>query len=81
MGEKLNFDDFIKALRTGSSYVSDGFTHLIDFSINDIKVGKNKSEIYVSKGEMMNISVRAAGMLDIVQSEIGQMIKENIFCL
>lgn len=79
MGDGLNFDDFIEALRTGSTYVSDGFTHLIDFNINDIRVGKNKSEIHVSKGDKLNISVRAAGMLEKEQSEIGQIIQTREF--
>src|SRR5436853_927215 len=37
----LNFPDWCKALAAGRSYVSDGFAHALDFSVNEIKPGSD----------------------------------------
>ncbi len=41
----LTYPAWLNALRAGRSYVSDGRSHLMDFSINDIEVGTHASEI------------------------------------
>ncbi len=79
MKDGLNFEDFIEAIKTGKSYVSDGFSHLIDFAVNGTRPGQDNSEIHVSPGEKLAISVRAAGMLDTEQTEIGKIIQSRKF--
>ncbi|MFY0654672.1 MAG: CehA/McbA family metallohydrolase [Cyclobacteriaceae bacterium] len=79
MKDSLNFDTFIEAIKTGRSYVSDGFSHLIDFNIDGTNVGENRSELNVSTGDNLNISVRAAAMLDNEQGEIGKIIQTRNF--
>lgn len=79
MKEGLKFGDFIEAIKTGRSYVSDGYTHLIDFSVNNTRLGQNNSEIRVSKGSKLTVSVKATGMLDQQQTEIGKIIQTRKF--
>lgn len=79
MKEGLKFGDFIQAIKTGRSYVSDGLSHLIDFSVNNTRLGQNKTEIRVSKGSKLIVSVRATGMLDQKQTEIGKIIQAGKF--
>ena len=75
----LNFTEFTEAIKKGRSYVSDGFTHLIDFKINEVNLGDDNSELNVSSGDILNISVRAAGHLDEQQSEVGNIIQTRKF--
>ncbi len=79
MKDGLNFDDFTEAIRTGRSYVSDGFSHLIDFTVNGSRLGENNSEVHIPHGEKLTISVRAAGMLDSEQTEVGKIIQQREF--
>jgi hypothetical protein len=42
---KLSYDDWCEGVRLGRTYVSDGFSHLIDFKVNDVAVGEKGSEL------------------------------------
>ncbi len=75
----LDFDGFIEALKAGRSYVSDGFSHLIDLHVNGTSLGENSSKVNVSNGDSLTISVKAVAMLDEVQSEIGKIIQTRKF--
>ncbi len=70
----LNFVSLMKAIKDGNSYVSDGFSHLIDFKVNDIVLGEEESEVLLSGPETLNVSVRVAAMLKEHQDEIGKHI-------
>ena len=75
----LEFNDISHGLKMGRSYVSDGFSHLMDFTINDQVMGQGESEVAISQGDRLDISVRANGMLDEVQGEIGEIIAKRTF--
>ena len=40
-----NYEDWCEGIRAGRNYVSDGFSHLLDFRVNDTRVGENGSEL------------------------------------
>jgi len=61
--DRLTYRGWIEGLRAGSSYVSDGKSHLIDFSINGNEVGANGSEIRVAADQTCRIRVKAAALL------------------
>lgn len=70
----LSFPAFMDALKKGRSYVSDGFSHLIDFQVNDTRLGANGSELNVGSGSTLQVSVRAAAFLEPEQDAIGSII-------
>lgn len=72
--EDLSFSGYMEALKNGRSYVSDGFSHLIDFEINDIRLGEEDSELKVTDNANLNISVKAAAFLTELQDEVGGLI-------
>ena len=37
---KLDYDDWCEGIRHGRNYVSDGYSHLMDFRVNDIAMGE-----------------------------------------
>ncbi len=61
---KLTYDDWCEGIRKGRSYVSDGTTHLMDFSASHgsqkCPVGENESEIHLSKESEIQLSARVA---------------------
>ena len=38
---KLDYDDWCEGIRQGRNYVSDGRSHLLDFKVNDVRMGEN----------------------------------------
>src|SRR5205814_2928079 len=37
---KLNYDDWCEGIRAGRNYVGDGKSHLIDFKLDDVRMGE-----------------------------------------
>jgi hypothetical protein len=71
---KIDFNGYINALKTGRSYVSDGFSHIIDFSINNVEPGVSNSELNFSVPQNATIKAKAAAYLLPVQDEEGAAI-------
>jgi len=70
----LDFEDYMEALLAGRSYVSDGFSHLIDFSVNDLELGSSESTLKLTSSSKVNIKVNAAAFLEENQDEKGRII-------
>lgn len=66
----LSFSNYMNALKQGRTYISDGFSHLIDFKVNDLELGENNSELSVTAGTTLRISGKAAGFLSASQSSV-----------
>ena len=60
---KLSYDDWCEGIRLGRCYVSDGFSHIIDFKVNDAAVGENGSEVKLSSGGEVRATAKIAAML------------------
>lgn len=64
---KLDFDRYIEEIKNGRSYVTDGKSHLFDFKVNDVEVGKNGSELKLAKPGTVKVSTKFAAMLPELQ--------------
>jgi hypothetical protein len=62
--DKLSYDGWTEGVRDGRAYVSDGKSHLIDFRVNDLLVGTQKSEVKLDKPEPLRVTARVAARLD-----------------
>ena len=62
--DKLTYGGWIEGIRAGRNYVSDGKSHLMDFSVNGVDMGVNGSEVRMKTGATANIRVKAAAMLN-----------------
>ena len=60
---KLTYDEWCEGITQGRCYVSDGKSHLLDFVVNGLAVGANKSELKLSSPGSVNLTVRAAALL------------------
>ncbi len=61
--QTLTYDAWCEGVRLGRSYVSDGFSHLMDFTANGVEAGTNGSELRLERPGSMRVTVRAACLL------------------
>jgi len=60
---KLDYGDWCEGIRRGRNYVGDGRSHLLDFTVNDVRMGENGSELRLSASGRVKVHVRAAALL------------------
>jgi hypothetical protein len=73
----LNYDAYVDALKKGRCYVSDGGSHIIDFSVNNLQVGTNNSELQLKGEQHVKISAKVAAFLSEQQTEEGAAISKR----
>jgi hypothetical protein len=61
--QSLSYSGWVEALRAGRSYVSDGRSHLMDFSVNNIEVGTNGSEVKLTERGLVHARVKVSAYL------------------
>jgi hypothetical protein len=61
---KLNFDDWAEGIKKGRCYVSDGLSHLMDFSVNGLGVGLKDSEVQLDKPGTVKVKANVAALLE-----------------
>ena len=61
--QTLTYDAWCEGVRIGRSYVSDGFSHLLNFAANGLEVGTNAGELRIERPGMLRVTVQAASLL------------------
>ena len=59
----LSYTAWLDAIRSGRSYVSDGLSHLIDFSLNGVEVGTQRSEVKLAAAGTVHVRLKASAYL------------------
>ena len=75
----LSYDNYVEAIRNGHSYVSEGNSHIINFSVNGLEAGINKSTINFKAGEQAKISAKVIAILPPIQDDAGAAIARSAF--
>jgi hypothetical protein len=60
---KLAYDDWCEGIRRGRCYVSDGRSHLIDFTANGLPLGERGSELKLGSPAPLHLTARVAALL------------------
>jgi hypothetical protein len=60
----LTYENFANAIRDGRTYVSDGRSHLMDFTVNGVELGKQGSHVSIQSPGTVKVEVNAAAYLD-----------------
>ena len=60
----LTYQDWLEGVRAGRSYVSDGKSHLLNFSVNNVQVGVEGSELRLAQPGDVRVTAQVAAMLD-----------------
>lgn len=61
---ELDFDRWCEGIRNGRSYGSDGRSHLMEFSVNDLGVGEKGSELRLAQPGTVRVTAKVAARLD-----------------
>jgi hypothetical protein len=70
----LTYDSYINAIKTGRSYVSDGGSHIIDFSVEGLEAGTKNSEVNLTGKKEITINAKAIAFMPEQQTEDGAII-------
>jgi hypothetical protein len=62
--DQLDYEAWVNGVRDGHSYVSDGKSHLMDFTVNEVMVGTQGSEVKLGRPGTVRISSKVAARLD-----------------
>ena len=60
----LNFDRWVDGIRDGRSYVTDGKSHLVNFRLDDVRVGEGGSERKLDAPGFVTVAAKVAARLD-----------------
>jgi hypothetical protein len=59
----LDFDRWVDGIRDGRSYVTDGRSHLVDFRLDEVRVGEAGSERKLDEPGLVTVSAKVAALL------------------
>jgi hypothetical protein len=62
--DKLNYEDWCQGIREGRNYVSDGKSHLMNFTVNDIAMGQHGSQIELAAPATVHVTAKVAAWLN-----------------
>jgi hypothetical protein len=65
----LTYRGWIDSVRDGRSYVSDGRSHLLDFTVNGVAVGRGGSEVALAGRQRVSARLRVGAYLDPLPNE------------
>ncbi|HET6542889.1 MAG TPA: CehA/McbA family metallohydrolase [Chryseolinea sp.] len=69
--DALTYENYIEAIKNGRSYISDGASHLVDFSVNNRESGTQNSELKLKENSKLTITAKAFARMPESQSERG----------
>ena len=72
--QQLSYDSYVDALKKGKAYVSDGYSHIIDFSVNGLT---GDSRLDLEKGGAVKIKASVAANLPEHQDASGAAIAQK----
>jgi hypothetical protein len=73
----LSYDNYVAAIKKGRSYVSDGSSHIVDFSVNGIEVGTKDSKLSLTGPQTVKITAKVTANLSAQQDSIGAVIAQR----
>jgi hypothetical protein len=60
---RVDYNDYVEALKIGRSYVTEGRAHLLNFSVNGTEPGKNNSELNLRGKSKLTVDADIAAFL------------------
>jgi hypothetical protein len=60
----LTYRKWIDAVQSGRNYVSDGKSHLMDFTVNGVEAGTRESEVQLDRPQPVKVTIKAAANLE-----------------
>lgn len=63
LDDKLDYDEWCAGIEKGRAYVGDGRSHLINFKVNNLKLGHNNSQINLAKPGKVKLTAQVGAFL------------------
>jgi hypothetical protein len=73
----LSYENYVDAIKKGRSYVSDGSSHIINFSVNGVEPGVKDSKLTIKGKETVKITASVVANLPEQQDELGAAIAQS----
>ncbi len=73
----LSYDSYVAAIKKGRCYVSDGSSHIIDFSVNHIEAGTKDSKLFLTGKQTVKITAKVIANLPEQQDLAGAAIAQS----
>jgi hypothetical protein len=73
-----SYPKWLSAIRQGASYVSDGRSHLMDFSVNNVEVGNENSEVHLDAPATVNVRAQVAAYLGEIPNESIRQLEKRL---
>jgi hypothetical protein len=70
----LDFDRYVQRIVEGRSYVSEGRSHIIDFTVNGLELGARQSQLDLDRPQSVKIKAKVAAYLPEEQDALGAAI-------
>ena len=74
---KLSYDGYVDAIKRGRSYVSEGNSHIIDFSVNGVEAGVQDSRLDLKGKQSVKISAKIVANISEQQDGSGAAIAQS----
>lgn len=74
----LTYEHYVEAIRKGRSYVTDGASHLLDFTVNGVAPGTRESEVSARRNERLKITAKVTARLSPEQDDAGRAIATRL---
>ncbi len=74
---KLSYESYIDAIKKGRSYVSDGNSHIVDFTVNGLEPGTSDSRISLTDTPRLRINARVIANLPVTPDAKGEAIAQS----
>jgi hypothetical protein len=77
--DQLEYSDWVTGIRDGASYVSDGLSHLVEFKVNNFRLGQHSdtgtvNQLDLPEAANVHVQCRLAAMLPADPTEFGKSI-------
>jgi hypothetical protein len=73
---KLDFDSWCEGIKHGRCYVSDGKSHLMDFSVNGQGVGLKNSEVNLAGPGEVEVKAKVAALLEPAPTPVTEQVRK-----
>ncbi len=73
----LTYDRYVDAIKKGRCYVSDGSSHIIDFSVNGAEPGVKDSKLSLNGKQTVKITAKVIANLSVQQDATGEDIAQR----
>lgn len=76
-GAKLGYDAYVDAIKKGRSYISEGNSHIIDFTVNGVEPGVGDSRLNLKNKETVRVTAKVVARLPEQQDVNGAAIAQS----